>query len=308
MGSALSGQAPPHHPAVLPSGRDRRVFTPHPDLVRRVTTALRCPEVSADRPMLWDVTHPSPAHRALFSRSFRWLSLLALLALLAVLSPLTASPAFPARAAPTALPGGKSTFVVATAKLHDGKKYNNWTQLGWYLFDASRHQVRAETFVWRQDAPVKQLRREAAGTLPDAHCSGGTRQVRRCQVMTAPHYSAASSSRPPVIRTGTYLLRSDNGTTYLDIRWPRGSPRPGPSTPCRAWHASTGSPPTTAPMGTRTAATHRSTNAVRWTRYGGTSPSPTGRSSGPKTVSRRSPGRGPSIHRCTSGARPPPGV
>ncbi|WP_159074421.1 hypothetical protein [Streptomyces dioscori] len=165
------------------------------------------------------MTPSSPAHRSLFFRSFRWLSLLALLA---VLSPLTASSAPAAHAAPAALPGGKSTFVVAAAKLHDGKKYNNWTQLGWYLFDASRHQVRAETFVWRQDAPVKELRREEAGTLPDARCSGAPGKMRRCQVMTAPRYSAASSSRPPVVRTGSYLLRAKDGTAYLDIRWPRG--------------------------------------------------------------------------------------
>ncbi|MFI9172567.1 hypothetical protein [Streptomyces lincolnensis] len=161
------------------------------------------------------MTQKSSARRA-FSRPARWLSLLAGLSLL------TTSPISPVQAAPAALPGGKTTFVVATAKLHDGTVHDNWTQLGWYRFNASNSQVEAETFVWRQDAPAKELVRERAGVLPDTDCSGGTGQVTRCQVMTAPRYSARSSPQPPVHRTGGYHLRTEGGTVYLDIRWPRG--------------------------------------------------------------------------------------
>lgn len=171
--------------------------------------------------MLLDVKQKSGARRA-FPLPVRLLYLLCLLPVLALLPPSTPAATTPVRAAPSALPGGKTTFVVATAKLHNGTIYDNWTQLGWYRFDASTGQVRAETFVWRQNAPADQLRRERAGTLPDAECSGGAGQVTRCQVMTAPGYSAQSSPQPPVQRTGGYVLRSQNGTTYLDIRWPRG--------------------------------------------------------------------------------------
>ncbi|MFI6401787.1 hypothetical protein [Streptomyces sp. NPDC050548] len=164
----------------------------------------------------------SAARRA-FSLPTRRLSLLCLLPLLALFPLFTASSAAPVQAVPSALPGGKTTFVVATAKLRNGTTYDNWTQLGWYRFDASTGQVRAETFVWRQNAPDDELLRERAGTLPDAECSGGAGQVTRCQVMTAPRYSAKSSPRPPVLRTGGYSLRPQGSTTYLDIRWPRGA-------------------------------------------------------------------------------------
>ncbi|MGW0709540.1 hypothetical protein ACWD4G_26895 [Streptomyces sp. NPDC002643] len=144
---------------------------------------------------------------------------------LLLLLPLAAAASVaPVQAAPAALPGGKPNFVVATGKMHDvvGRKpYDNWVQLGWYRFDAAKGQVAAETFVWSQNGSAEQRKRETTTVEPDRSCSGGPGKVTPCEVLTA-HGYFTRKSKPPVQRVGGYALRSEGGTEYVDIRWPRG--------------------------------------------------------------------------------------
>ena len=131
-------------------------------------------------------------------------------AILTFLLAATLLPASEAAAAATALPGGKSTFVVSQGHLKASSQ-QNWVRLGNYGF-ARNGTVSAAFYLWWQRQPKA---RQSTGTMPDASCTttagGKTTKVRACQVLTAGGFTGGPSER----RTGTYTLSGN----VLTITW-----------------------------------------------------------------------------------------
>ncbi|MFI6408720.1 hypothetical protein [Streptomyces sp. NPDC050548] len=136
----------------------------------------------------------------------------------------------PGSAAPSLrLPGDRSNFVVATARLAPGA----WTRLGTYHFDTDGT-VTANTYHWKQKSRPKPLVRVPVGAKPSGvDCAPGSRTKRGsrpCQVMTAAGFTGkAPSSAVAPSRCGPVLSYVSSGH--------RSGRRSGPCSLWRAWFA-----------------------------------------------------------------------
>ncbi|MEU1389196.1 MULTISPECIES: hypothetical protein [unclassified Nonomuraea] len=122
----------------------------------------------------------------------------------------TAATTAATRTAASALPGGKSTFVVSQGHLQAASR-QNWVRLGTYRF-AANGTVSAALYLWWQRFPKA---RQRTGTVPDPSCTtkagGVASRPRGCEVLTAGGYTGG----PSETRTGTYTLAGN----VLTIRW-----------------------------------------------------------------------------------------